>query len=145
MPRLLEMMATEEYEIKKEAAYAVCNACVGGGPAVMSGIVQLGSIPRLCELLECPDALLIFSILEALEAGLRMGAETSLGGPNQFAVLVEQAGGCEKIEALQMHENADVFQKASHVIDTFFGDEGAEDAAIAPVAQADGYCFGMPP
>lgn len=144
MPRLLDMMALEEYEIKKEAAYAVCNACCGGGPAVLGGLVQLGCIPRLCELMESPDTALIFALLEALEAGLRVGAETGGGGLNQFAVFVEQAGGCEKIEALQMHENPEVFQKASHLIDVFFGDETAEDASIVPVANAEGFMFGVP-
>ena len=146
MPGLLEMLGCAEFEIKKEVAYAVCNACCGGSAAVANGIAQLGGVARLCDLLACPDAALLYAVLEALEAMLRAGSGED-GGPNRFALLVEEAGGIERIEGLQTHESAEIFQKAAHIIDHFFGEEsdGAkEDSHMLPEVRADGFRFAPP-
>ena len=57
------------------------------------------------------------------------------GGPNRCVAFVEEAGGCERLEALQLHENAEVYAKAAHLLDTYFG-EPEEDASIAPTARS---------
>jgi len=146
MPRLLDMVATEEFEIKKEAAYSICNACCAGVPQIVATLVAMGAVSRLCDLLELPDAHLLLSVLEALEAILRAGAalQSEQGlAVNPYTRAVDEAGGCEKIEALQMHENHQVFAKAAQLIETFFGTDDEEDALIAPVATADGFSFNM--
>ena len=61
MPRLVELTATEEFEIRKEATYAICNACLGGSPAVVNLLLELRVLPPLLDLLECPDANLILT------------------------------------------------------------------------------------
>mmetsp|Transcript_20388 Transcript_20388/g.65166 ORF Transcript_20388/g.65166 Transcript_20388/m.65166 type:complete len:565 (+) Transcript_20388:209-1903(+) len=141
VPKLLDMAAHEEYEIKKEVVYALCNACCFGSAQIACGLAQLGIVVRLCDLLELPDASLLLAVLEALEALLRAGGDGV--GLNPHARLVDEAGGCEKIEALQMHENPEVFEKAQALLEAFFGaDEDEEDPLTAPLATAEGFSFG---
>jgi len=42
------------------------------------------------------------------------------------------AEGIDKLEALQQHENLDIYNKAVDILETFFAAE-AEDANIAPI------------
>jgi len=93
-------------------------------------------------LLELPDAQLLIAAMETLEVILRAGERPPLDNP--YAQAVHEAGGCEKIEALQMHENNAVYKKAAGLLESFFGGEDGEpDETIAPVAGADGFSFGM--
>ena len=49
---------------------------------------------------------------------------------NPFAMLVEQAEGLQKIEALQEDPNEDVYQKAMKILENYFPLED-DDAEIA--------------
>jgi len=146
VPSLIRLVGEEEFDIRKEAAYALCNACTGGSQQTLSGLVYHGVVGSLCSLLEAPDAELIFAVLEALLAVLDAGEAGASGGANRCVQLIEEAGGCERLEALQMHENQDVYAKAAQILDSYFGEEGEVDAAIAPVANADSFAFsgGLP-
>ena len=78
VPRLVEMLSTEEHDILKEAAYALCNACVGASRSTVSALVSAGLVEPLSGLLECPEPELVLAVLEAFEAVLDAGA-TSAG------------------------------------------------------------------
>jgi len=144
LPSLLHLVRHEEFDIKKEGAHALCNACVGGSAQTISGLVYLGVLPALCSLLEAPDAELLLAVVEALEATLAAGEANSTAGVNRCVELIDEAGGIERLEALQLHENAEVYGKVVRLLDTYFGtDEPETDAAIAPTAHADGFSFGM--
>lgn len=41
IPRLLEMVASEEFEVRKEVAYALCNACCSGSAEVVRWLAQV--------------------------------------------------------------------------------------------------------
>ena len=47
-------------------------------------------------------------------------------GENQFSILIEEAGGIEKLEDLTVHAQAEVSAKATKIIDDFFGTEEPE-------------------
>lgn len=68
-------------------------------------------------------------------------------GVNPYAQMVEDAEGLDKIEALQDHPNEDLYEKAVHILETFFDvDEGGEDTTVAPQAGQNGqFQFGMAP
>lgn len=148
VPALLHLVVEEEFDIKKEAAYALCNACVGGSLATVSGLVFHGVIAALCPLLEAPDVEVLLAVVEALGACLDAGdksRQASADGSNRCVQLVDEAGGVEKLEALQMHENSVVFTKTACLLDAYFSDDAAaDDPSIAPTAHADSFAFGVP-
>ena len=46
-------------QVRKEAAYALCNACGCNDAPVLAGLVQLGLVVAFCDLLDCFDATLL--------------------------------------------------------------------------------------
>ena len=115
IPSLIRSVEIDEFDVRKEAAYALCNACTGGSQQVLSGLVYHGVVKSLCSLLEAPDSELIFAVLEGLHAVLDAGEVGANGGTNRCVQLVEECGGVDRLEQLQLHENAEVYAKASQV------------------------------
>ena len=153
VPRLVELASEEEYEVKKEAAYALFYQCACSSRRARrssAGSSTCVLLPLLY-LLDSPDAHLLLTSLDAIEAMLRAGAaaagaDAPPAAANPIAALVREADGVDYIEALQEHENGEVYQKAAAIVDAFFGgDDEPEDALVAPAARADGsgFAFGV--
>lgn len=145
VPRLVELSSVgrEDFEVRKEAVYALCNACGCDSAQVLSGLVASGVVRPFTDLLECADASLLLAVLEALEAVLGAGAAAAAGAEqNACAVIFDEVGGLPKLEALQSHQNEEVYKKAVSMLDAFFGAE-EDDAALAPPAHAEGFAFGL--
>ena len=47
----------------------------------------------------------------------------------------------DKLEQMQTHQNEDVYKKAMHILETYFGIDDEEDDAIAPEATQQGFVF----
>lgn len=62
---------------------------------------------------------------------------------NPFAQLVEDADGLDKIEALQEHQNEDLYEKAVAILETYFECEEGDDQNLAPQMQGNQYAFGQ--
>ncbi|KAG1665775.1 hypothetical protein FOA52_002870 [Chlamydomonas sp. UWO 241] len=68
-------------------------------------------------------------------------------GSNPFARAIEVAEGLDKIEALQDHPSEDVYEKAVHILETFYDADGeGADQNLAPAVSenAGAYAFGAP-
>jgi len=148
IPPLIQLLANAEFDIKKEAAWAISNATSGGTPEQIRYLVSQGCIRPLCDLLTVSDARIITVALEGLENILKVGDKDarSTNGVNQYAGLIEEADGLEKIYQLQQHQNHDIYEKAVKILETYFGAEEEEDASIAPGmdAQQQTFQFGGP-
>lgn len=86
-------------------------------------VIDQGAIPPLCELLSVTDTKIIQVAFNGLENILKLGAIEAkrTNGPNPYAIMIEECFGLDKIEYLQSHENIEVYQKAFHIIETYFG------------------------
>lgn len=145
IPPLIQLLAHAEFDIKKEAAWAISNATSGGTPDQIRYFVQQGCIKPLCDLLGASDARIITVALEGLENILKVGekdAKTS-GGVNLYAQYIEEAEGLDKLEALQNHQNTDIYDKAVKILENYFQAE-EEDSSLAPQMDASeaAYQFG---
>mmetsp|Transcript_33299 Transcript_33299/g.43922 ORF Transcript_33299/g.43922 Transcript_33299/m.43922 type:complete len:552 (-) Transcript_33299:207-1862(-) len=148
LPPLIHLLQTAEFDIRKEAAWAISNATSGGTPQQIKYLVSQGCIRPLCDLLVVADAKIVTVALEGLENILKVGeAEAKMSGQeNPMATYVNEAEGLTKIEALQHHENQEIYEKAVKLLETYFGAEDDEDANIAPAVQEgqQTFSFGAP-
>ena len=64
---LVHMLSEAEFDIKKEAAWAISNATSGGRAEQIHTLVQAGAIRPLCDLLTCSDPRIITVALEGIE------------------------------------------------------------------------------
>lgn len=129
-------MTSADFEIKKEAAWAISNATSGGSTSQIKYLVQQGCITPLCNLLSVHDVRIVTVALEGLENILRVGEkekETTGAERNEFADLIEAADGLDKIEQLQSSSQQEIYDKAVKLLEIYFGADGEEDIeGVAP-------------
>ena len=69
---LAHLLAVAEFDIRKEAAWAISNATSGGTQDQIKFLVSAGCIKPLCDLLNCADVRIITVALEGLENILKV-------------------------------------------------------------------------
>lgn len=71
------------------------------------------------------EARILAVALEGLENILRSGQEYSvkLGKENKFTLVLENEGGIELIEQLQMHPNHQIYNRALKILEEFYQEE----------------------
>lgn len=94
----------------------------------------------MCDLLTVQDSNIVQVALNGLENILKIGNNHKIK-PNPYAVLVEECYGLDKIEFLQSHEKMEIYEKAFHIIQTYFGNDEEEDAAVAPQTENNQFQF----
>jgi|Transcript_67679 hypothetical protein len=123
-PTLISLLESSELDVKKEAAWAISNATTGGTKSQIDYLINLNSIPSLLKLLDSTDVRIIKVILEGIENILEIGEQSRLFNcKNAYIAAIEQAGGLEKIENLQQHENDGIYENAIKILERFFGAE----------------------
>jgi len=143
IPPLIVLLGQAEFDIRKEVAWAISNATSGGTPEQIKFLVQQNCIRPLCDLLDVADVKIITVALEGLENILKVGEADAKNhdGTNLHARYVQEAGGLDKIEALQRHDNHDIYEKAIKILELYFELEDDEDAADAPAAGQSTFDF----
>jgi len=143
IPPLIQVMRAGDFKSQKEATWAITNLTSGGNVQQIAFIVQCGVLKPFCDLLESKDWKCVSIVLDGLHHIL--SAAEKLGETDRVALMVEEADGLDKLEALQAHENEQIYQKASSMIDAFFSEvEG--DQNVAPTTDANGQLdFKTPP
>ena len=142
IPPLIYLLAHAEFDIKKEAAWAISNATSGGTHQQIKYLVDQGCIKPLCDLIVCSDARIVTVALEGLENILKVGEVDKVDGqPNLYAQFIDEAEGLEKIENLQNHNNNDIYDKAMKILEEYFGLDDEEDQNLAPSMDANANQF----
>merc|ERR1719270_3083572 len=140
IPPIIHLLQTADFDIKKEAAWAISNATAGGSPQQIEHLIECGCIKPMCDLLVTSEQRMIGVALDAIENILKVGQqkqqENSLP-ENPVAVLVEQAEGLQRLEALQEDPNEDVYHKAVRLLETYFPLEDDDDRVdVEPIGGA---------
>ena len=86
---LVDLLANAEFDIKKEAAWAISNATSGGTHMQIKYLVSMQCIKPLCDLINCSDARIVTVALEGLENILKVGQVESQDpeAPNLFCAI----------------------------------------------------------
>lgn len=127
---LIRVLREGDFKSQKEAAWAVTNITSGGNIAQLSILVQEGALHCMCMLLDSKDYKCVKVVMDGIVNIL--GTAEKTGDLDKVAMLVEECGGLDKIEALQNHENEEIYQKALNIIDTYFSSGEPEDPNLAP-------------
>jgi len=143
IPRLVNLLQHSDFDIKKEAAWALSNATSCGSPEQIRYLVDCRIIEPMCELLMNTDARIILVGLEALENILKIGEKDSKEtGINEYATIVEECHGLDKLEQLQNHQNQEIYEKSVNILETYFAAE-EEDQNVSPNINNGSFHFGM--
>nr|XP_054509723.1 importin subunit alpha-4 isoform X3 [Agelaius phoeniceus] len=124
-----------DFGTQKEAAWAISNLTISGRKDQVEYLVQQNVIPPFCNLLSVKDSQVVQVVLDGLKNILIMAGDEA----STIAEIIEECGGLEKIEALQQHENEDIYKLAFEIIDQYFsGDDIDEDPSLIPEATQGG-------
>ena len=141
---LVLLLGQAEFDIRKEVAWCISNATSGGSPEQIKYIVGQGAIPNLVSLLDVAETKIITVALEGLENILKVGEIDAKNneGVNQHARFIEEAGGLERIENLQRHDDSEIYNKCVSILETYFECEDEEDEESAPTTSGSTFSFG---
>ncbi|CAF4887197.1 unnamed protein product [Pieris macdunnoughi] len=136
---LVHVLGVSDIRCQKEAAWAITNLCLGGTPMQLDALVSAGFIEPYCALLESQDHRAIIVVLEGLTNLLQAAAK--FGQVEPLCLQLEEIGALDKIEALQEHENEQIYKKSLHILDTYFSD--GEDQIAQPEQSNEEFQFGI--
>ena len=140
LQHVIEMATSAEWEVRKEAIWVISNIATGGNANQVMSVVEAGAIDAVCRVLSVNDTKMLLVALDAIDQILKTGVAQNC----DFLSFVDECDGITAIEGLQEHESDDVYQKAIHIIETYFGaDDGAEDENLAPESNGNTFSFGV--
>lgn len=128
LPALIDVLVRGDFRAQKEACWAVTNLTSGGSVEQVIAICQLGVLQPFCDLLDAKDEKSVAVILDGLTNILNTA--NRMGEVEKVTAAIEECGGLDKIEALQMHDNQTVYEKALLIIDTYYAEEEMGAGAV---------------
>lgn len=108
-------------EIKKEAAWVLCNCSKFGLPVDVMKLVELGGLEMFESLLDSKDHKMLLIGIEGINNILFCGHKHfKQEGPNPFLLRLENTKAIQKLEELQLHPNDEVYEKIILLLENFF-------------------------
>lgn len=128
---LVGVLQNGDFKAQREAVWAITNLTSGGTNEQIIQLIQGYPIMQpYCDLLSSKDARTIIVILSGLSALFRVA--DSINGRATFCTMFEEIGALDKLEALQSHENQEIYDKAYALIDAYFSEGDDEQSELAP-------------
>ncbi|XP_052611155.1 importin subunit alpha-8 [Peromyscus californicus insignis] len=128
LPPLVALLKNAEFRVQKEAVWTVANFATGASQSQLTMLFHSGVLGPLLNLLTAPDMKIVAIILDIIS--FLFQEADRLHEKEKMYLLMEEVGGIEKIESLQLHQNCHVSRSALNIIEKHFGEE--EDGDIFP-------------
>ncbi|VUZ57340.1 unnamed protein product [Hymenolepis diminuta] len=133
VPMLLKWIREGDFRVQREACWAISNIAIGGNPEQQAALLNLGIFNALSDLLKVSDAKLVGLVLEVIKKLFETAEEH-----NQLeicCVALEESEALTHIEALQEHENDEIYKAAYEFISKYFsgGEEEEQGTEAVPV------------
>lgn len=131
---LVNVLHGADFKAQREAVWAVTNLTSGGtNEQIVQMIQSYPIIQPYCDLMSSKDPKTVVVILSGLAVLFRVAE--SMNGLENFCKMIEEIGALDKLEALQNHENQDIYEKSYTLINTYFSeDDNEEQSELAPRA-----------
>ncbi|KAI8498962.1 PREDICTED: importin subunit alpha-3-like isoform X2 [Branchiostoma belcheri] len=136
IPMIIHHLSRGDFQTQKEAAWAISNLTISGRKDQVQYLVNQRVIPPFCNLLSVKDTQVIQVVLDGINNILKMADNVEA-----IETQIEECHGLDKIEALQNHENEDIYKLAYEIIDQYFSADIEEDPNLAPQASTEGFQF----
>ena len=130
MERVVLFAVNSHYQERKEAVWTLCNVVLSGKDILIQSLVQVDGIRGLCAGLEIREPKLLLTLLNAFEKLMAVDEAYD----RNYRLIMEEYGGIERLEGLQLHPNDDVYEKSNHLIKRFFPMKEV-DENIVPVEE----------
>ncbi|XP_077302768.1 importin subunit alpha-1-like [Arctopsyche grandis] len=137
---LVKVLNHSELKCQREAAYAISNLALEGSLPQLGSLLHAGALKPYIALLAGPDVKTTMVVLDGLSSLLKQ-AEAH-GELDALCLSIEEDGGLDKLEALQQHENEEIYKKTLHILDTYFSEDEPKDEAIVPQEVNGEFQFG---
>lgn len=137
VPLIVHHLDKGDFQTQKEAAWAVSNLTISGRKDQVAYVVSLGVVTPMCNLLMTKDTQVVQVVLDGLSNILRMAEDDS----DTICTYIEECGGLDKLEALQNHENEEIYKLVYEIIDTYFGGSEVEDVGLVPAEIDERFAF----
>ena len=95
--------------MRREATWAICNACTEGNEEQLHLLIEEGVLFALVEMLASSDVQLLELVLDALVPILAVDAARQ--SATGYCTMLETLGGLQLLEKLQLHSNPTIYQK----------------------------------
>ena len=132
-------MSKSDFKSQKEAAWACTNLVSGGSENQVGVLVNSGDIRAFCNMLTVSDVKVVTMVLESLRRILKVAQ--AYGQEEQLCLSVEECGGLDKLEQLQEHDNARVYDLAYRLVDDFFSADSEDDGDASASATDKEFAF----
>ncbi|CAG8464326.1 2885_t:CDS:2 [Acaulospora colombiana] len=119
-PILINLMTIADFGTRKEACWAVSYAIIQGcgRSELIPKMVRLGCVEPMVEMLGFKDNDLIHLVLSAIKIILHLNVNHARG--NKVALHIEEIGAFAKIYNLQFHDNNEIREIATHIVERYF-------------------------
>jgi len=130
---LIDILIKGDFKAQKEAAWAITNLTSGGSVEQIVHLCGEGVLKPFTDLLAAKDDKTVNVVLDGVKNILNTAEK--LGETDKVAIMIEECGGLDRIEALQSHQNEVIYQSCKEIIETFFPDGDQECGESHPDAQ----------
>lgn len=128
---LTEVLAKGDFKSQKEAAWVITNITTGGTIKHILQLVEKYPVMKpFCDLLDAKDSRTVRVVLSGLSNIFQMSEKIDC--TENLCRRIEEMGALDKLEALQNHENEDIYKKALQLIETYFVDSEEANPDSAP-------------
>lgn len=122
----VDAMVNEDWNVRKEAIWAICNVLTGGANEHIQCMVErFHCLSSVSDVLTCQDPKMIKVALDAIKSVLTLDSV-------KYGQMLDEEGGLQLIEDLQNHSDNKIYELANEIIEQFFAYDEDDDENLAP-------------
>ncbi|XP_062901253.1 importin subunit alpha-3-like [Mobula hypostoma] len=119
VPPVVKLMENGDFATQKETAWVIANLANSGRKEQIDYLVEQNVIIPFCKLLTLMDPQIIIVVLDGLSNIINTANDKTELIVNQ----IEECGGLQIIEQLQLHENEEIYKLAYDILDQLTAEE----------------------